>query len=440
MEFGGRYEVQEFLGQGGMGDVYSALDRRLGRLVALKVLRPGASQDQASLTRFLREARAVASLDHPSFVTVFDVADDPQQPFIVMELVQGESLETLLRRERTVRPERAAAIAADIADAIAIAHDAGIVHRDLKPSNVMITSSGTLKVLDFGIARAMAWTPLTSRKIIQGTVEYISPEQARGEPLDGRSDVYSLGVLLYEMLLGRPPFTNENPVALLYKHLEETPAAPHTIDPQIPLALSHIVMRSLAKAPSDRPSSATELRNSLRAGAEPTARSNPDPSGTRRTEPRHLGAPTAQLPRRRTRPFALSAAVLLTGLDLGLFVPSVMGGEEPKKQSKPAPPVLEAPVEVSLSSACSGFTSAEATITWSPSGSPDVDGYVVSRSTEGGAYEELPRVDGSAATGVVDEGLATGTNYHFKVQATAGDRSSEHSPAVAIGTPILCMW
>lgn len=437
--FGDRYEVRSVLGHGGMGDVYAVHDRKLDRLVALKALRSAPLPHSTALTRFLREARAVASLKHPGLVTVFDVADTADPPYIVMELVPGESLEALLRREGTVDPAKAATIAAEIADAIGAAHEAGVVHRDLKPSNVMVTPAGKVKVLDFGIANATAWTPLTSRKVVQGTVEYISPEQARGEDLDGRSDLYSLGVLLYEMLLGRPPFINENPVTLLYKHLEERPQDPSEIDPRVPKPLADLVLRTLEKSRELRPSSAAEMSKALRALDHPPT-SVRVPHGAPVTARTRTQASTARLPRARSRPLALITALAASALALGVFVPSVLGGEEKRRSPKPVPPALEAPSDLALSSACSGFTTAAATLTWSPSLSQGVDGYIVSRSTEGGPYEELAQIDGQAASGAVDDGLATGTNYHFKVQAVSGERRSGYSAIAAIGTPILCMW
>jgi len=192
----GRYEIRSLLGQGGMAEVYSALDRVLGRLVAVKVLRESLAEDRRAVARFRREARAVAALSHPGIVSIHDVGSDGATPFMVMELVSGEPLSQVIWREAPLSVERAAGIGEAVGEALAFAHDAGIVHRDVKPGNVMIRANGHVKVLDFGIARALAWTPVTEGGAVQGTAEYVSPEQISGLSLDGRSDVYSLGVVL----------------------------------------------------------------------------------------------------------------------------------------------------------------------------------------------------------------------------------------------------
>lgn len=420
-----------------MGDVYSALDRRLNRAVALKVLRTGAARDHETLARFRREARALASLDHRSFVTVFDVVDDEPDPFIVMELVEGESLEELLRRNHKIEPDRAVDIAIGIAEALLVAHEAGIVHRDLKPSNVMLARGGRIKVLDLGIASGAAWTPLTSRKVIQGTAGYISPEQARGEPLDGRSDIYSLGILLYEMLTGWPPFTGDSPVTILYKHLEQTPKEPRSINPQIPPALGALVMRSLQKSPADRFDSAKELCEALHE-----TRQMPEDLSIldlRVTAPLYPQQETARYRPVRKR-LGSVALVAVGALAMGFFAPAVFGREEPQPKKRAAKPEVQAPTGLALASKCEGFTTAAATLTWSPSNSQDIDSYVISRSTENQGYEDLSPIEDPGATAYTDDSLATGTTYHFKLRAVSGDRLSEYSEAVGIDTPVLCMW
>src|SRR6266540_5006027 len=202
----GRYLIVEPLGRGGMAAVYRGTDRVLGRTVAIKVLNPELAEDQRFVERFRHEARAAAALNHPGVVGVFDTGSDGDQHYIVMEHLEGRTLAEVLRDERLLPPERALSIAAEVAEALEAAHRAGLVHRDVKPSNVMIMPNGTVKVMDFGIARAAAGASFTQTGMVMGTATYFSPEQARSDPVDARSDIYSLGAVLYEMLTGRPPF------------------------------------------------------------------------------------------------------------------------------------------------------------------------------------------------------------------------------------------
>src|SRR5439155_3370304 len=225
------------LGQGGMADVYSALDRLLGRHVAIKLMRVGLASDPQAVARFGREARAVAALCHPNIVSVFDVGLEGNAPFIVMELVQGETLSELIWRQSPLAPERVAEIGEAVAQALAFAHDVGIVHRDVKPGNIMLAPAGVVKVLDFGIARAASWAPSTDPPSVQGTAEYLSPEQAQGNPIDGRSDIYSLGLVLYEMLAGQVPFVGDTPLAVIYKQIHEEPPALRSIRADVPPVL-----------------------------------------------------------------------------------------------------------------------------------------------------------------------------------------------------------
>ena len=224
--FGTRYRPERLIARGGMADVYEARDLLLDRLVALKVLFPELSTNPTFVERFRREAQSAAALSHPNIVSVYDWGPANSTYFIAMELVTGSTLADVIRESGVVAPGRAAVIGADVALALAFAHRHGVVHRDIKPSNVLLTEDGMVKVADFGIARAVTNDEdLTQTGAVLGTATYISPEQARGEDLDGRSDVYSLGIVMYEMLTGTAPFLAETPIAVAYKHVTERPAA-----------------------------------------------------------------------------------------------------------------------------------------------------------------------------------------------------------------------
>ncbi|SFU07855.1 serine/threonine protein kinase [Geodermatophilus amargosae] len=266
---GERYEIGGVLGRGGMAEVHRGRDLRLGREVAVKVLRSDLARDPSFQVRFRREAQAAASLNHPSIVAVYDTGEDRSPsgatPYIVMEYVEGDTLRDVLRREGVLRPEKAMTLAADICAALDFSHRNGIVHRDVKPGNVMITPQGTVKVMDFGIARAVSDSAatMTSTAAVIGTAQYLSPEQARGEAVDARSDVYSLGCLLYELVTGAPPFTGDSPVSVAYQHVREDPRLPSSVNPAIPPELDAIVMKAMSKNPANRYQSAAEMRNDL---------------------------------------------------------------------------------------------------------------------------------------------------------------------------------
>ncbi|MGH2677744.1 MAG: Stk1 family PASTA domain-containing Ser/Thr kinase [Actinomycetota bacterium] len=260
---GDRYEVEQLLGQGGMARVFRGTDRVLNRTVAVKVLSPQFASDEQFVARFRREAQAAAALNHPNIVSVYDTGDQGDVHYIVMEYVEGRTLRDVIRQEGPILPERASEIAQTVARALAAAHEAGLVHRDIKPGNIMLTRDGEVKVMDFGIARTSTGETLTQTAAILGTASYLSPEQAQGSTVDIRSDIYSLGCVLYEMLTGRPPFTGDSPVAIAYKHVREDPVHPSNLNPDVPPSLDAVVMKAMAKNPENRYQTADEFRQDL---------------------------------------------------------------------------------------------------------------------------------------------------------------------------------
>ncbi|ANW19184.1 protein kinase domain-containing protein [Streptomyces clavuligerus] len=262
----GRYRLTHRLGRGGMAEVFAAEDVRLGRTVAVKLLRADLAEDPVSKARFTREAQSVAGLNHHAIVAVYDSGEDVVNgqpvPYIVMELVEGRTIRDLLINADAPPPEQALIIVSGVLEALAYSHQHAIVHRDIKPANVIITHSGAVKVMDFGIARALhgASTTMTQTGMVMGTPQYLSPEQALGKAVDHRSDLYATGCLLYELLALRPPFTGETPLSVVYQHVQDIPVPPSQISDVVPPELDGLVMRSLAKDPDDRFQSAEEMR------------------------------------------------------------------------------------------------------------------------------------------------------------------------------------
>ncbi len=272
---GGRYQVGELLGYGGMAEVHRGRDLRLGRDVAIKMLRADLARDATFQMRFRREAQNAASLNHPAIVAVYDTGEEQAPtgetlPFIVMEFVNGRTLKEVLGAEGRLQPRRALEICADMCAALEFSHRHGIIHRDIKPGNVMLTQTGQVKVMDFGIARALASgaTTMTQTSAVIGTAQYLSPEQARGEAVDARSDVYAAGCVLFELLCGHPPFVGDSPVSVAYQHVREAPPTPSDLNPDVNPAVDAIVLKALSKNPLNRYQSAGEMRaDLLRAAA-----------------------------------------------------------------------------------------------------------------------------------------------------------------------------
>ncbi|MBO8192797.1 Stk1 family PASTA domain-containing Ser/Thr kinase [Streptomyces oryzae] len=290
---GGRYELGSVLGRGGMAEVYLAQDTRLGRTVAVKTLRVDLARDPSFQARFRREAQSAASLNHPAIVAVYDTGEDYVDgvsiPYIVMEYVDGSTLRELLHSGRKLLPERAMEMCVGILQALEYSHRNGIVHRDIKPANVMLTRTGQVKVMDFGIARAMgdSGMTMTQTAAVIGTAQYLSPEQAKGETVDSRSDLYSTGCLLYELLTVRPPFVGDSPVAVAYQHVREEPQPPSAFDPEISPAMDAIVMKALVKDPDYRYQSADEMRADIEAclDGQPVAATAMGPGGYPEDQP-----------------------------------------------------------------------------------------------------------------------------------------------------------
>src|SRR5205823_155499 len=264
-----RYELGDTLGYGGMSEVHHGHDVRLGREVAIKILRADLARDPQFQERFRREAQNAAALNHPAIVAVYDTGEANTEfgplPYIVMEYVSGRTLRDMVKTEGALSQKRAMEVMADVSAALDFSHRHGIVHRDVKPANVMITNQGAVKVMDFGIARAMhdGQAAMTQTAAVIGTAQYLSPEQARGEGVDARSDVYAAGCVVYELVTGEPPFTGDSPVAVAYQHVREDPKAPASVNPSVSPELDAIVLKALAKGPANRYQSAAEMRSDM---------------------------------------------------------------------------------------------------------------------------------------------------------------------------------
>ena len=268
--FNGRYEIGEMIGTGGMADVYIAEDSRLHRKVAVKILRSDLARDPAFIARFKKEALAAGGLTNAGIVAVYDSGEDHGESYIVMELVNGRTLRELLQGHESIPVKEAVDIVVEILEALDYSHSKGIIHRDIKPGNIMITKTGQVKVMDFGIARALddIGATMTNTWNVVGTAQYLSPEQATGEAADARSDIYSLGCLMYELLAGRPPFIGDTPVSIAFQHVSAPLIPPSEINPDIDVNLETIIKVALCKDPKDRYQDAnamlTDLRRAIR--------------------------------------------------------------------------------------------------------------------------------------------------------------------------------
>jgi hypothetical protein len=464
---GGRYELSALLGRGGMGEVYEAGDRLLGRRVAVKLLRGDLAGDPRLVSRFRREARTAASLSHPHVVAVHDFGIDGDRAYLVMELVEGRTLTEVIRAEAPLAPARAAGIAREMAEALAYAHARGVVHRDVAPGNVMTTTGGEVRVLDFGIARVDRQTPSVDATVplptagpapasAHGTVAYLAPEQARGEPADQRSDLYALGAVLYELLCGRPPFAGETAAVVAARQLHARPAPIREVRPDVPEALESIVLRCLAKDPGERHARAEDLAAELAAVAGDPARRPAvpvPPSSDRRARGGRVVTPvlaTASTlvvnraaPRRRGYArWGIGLGTVMIALALwfvALPVWHAMSAPPAVRVRVAAAPPLLAPIGVSSTGTCDGFWSTRIELAWTPA-QTRAQGYEIYRSdVSGGPYDLVQRVPSGAAASWVDRDLGVHSTYYYVVRAFDGTRRSPVTAELAASTPLVCL-
>ncbi|KLU61030.1 serine/threonine-protein kinase PrkC [Peptococcaceae bacterium CEB3] len=346
--FGGRYEVIERIGAGGMAIVYKAKDLLLNRIVTVKVLREQFLSDEDFVKRFRREAQSAASLSHPNIVSIYDVGKDGNIEYIVMEYVEGRDLKEIIREFAPLSPEQAINLTCQIGEAIRHAHQHHIIHRDIKPHNILVTAEGRAKVTDFGIARAVSAATVTHTGDIVGSVHYLSPEQAKGLPSDERSDLYSLGIILYELLTGKVPYDGETPIAIALKHLQEVPTRPSQLNPRVGPDLENVIMRAIAKSAEQRYATAgdfladlekvrsgkpvpkpeepldldaTQVHRGVMPLTETAGGMNSNPAEER---PRESAGPGTQRKKRRRWPWVVTAVVVLVLLGAGLWLRSYL--------------------------------------------------------------------------------------------------------------------
>ena len=432
-----RYRLRAVLGRGGMGEVYEAEDLRLHRLVAVKLLRDDLAGDRRLLERFRREARTAGSLTHPHIVAVHDVGEDGGLVYLVMELVRGRTLAEVIAEEAPLPPRRAARIAEQVAEALGFAHERGVVHRDVAPGNVMLTSTGEVKILDFGIARAdRTSTGSTAPPSVHGTVPYLAPELASGDPSDHRADLYALGAVLSELLTGAPPFGAHRA--------------------QIPSAIDPVVLRCLAPDPRLRFSSAGEVAAALRTAVGDTSRTallpaipaRPDPAPRRPATPVLASAETLPLgPGRgrgrrsgRGRRWAVASATVLAGLATWFVaLPVWQAMSDPAAPvSRPAPPALQAPTHLTSTGACDGWWSTRIELAWTPAGTDAASFEIYRADAPPGPYRLVQRVGGTV-TRWTDRNLGVGDRFTYLVRAVDGERRGPLTPALEGSTPSFCL-
>lgn len=423
----GRYRVDEPIGRGGMAMVYQGHDLKLGRTVAIKILDKDLSKDTAFRTRFRMEAQAASRMSHPSIVRVYDageeMGDGSVTPFIVMELVKGKTLKEVIAE---APPSTADAVhyTSALLEALEYSHRAGVIHRDIKPGNIMVTGDGRIKVMDFGIARAVSDSSSTVAETtaIIGTAAYFSPEQAKGEPVDARTDLYSTGVVLYEMLAGRQPFRGDTPVAVAYQHVSETPQAPSKLNPQVPRALDAVALRALAKDPFSRFPDAATFRTALSGatdGREPSKRqldqltndlygANPKAAADTARSLRQLSTDTTMTRTQQGPPVALIwgsvavVSVLLISILIWAF--SLRGTTDAAPESARVVPDV---VNIEFEKASGLITDKELTVTRGPDeASAEVAAGNVIRTDPAAGQTLAP---GDPVTVIVSSGAATAT-------------------------------
>lgn len=446
---GGRYELGELLGRGGMAEVRKGTDTRLGRVVAVKRLRTDLASDATFQHRFRREAQSSASLNHPAIVAVYDTGEEPgsdgvPQPYIVMEYVAGRTLRDILREGRKILPERALEITSGVLSALDYSHRAGIIHRDIKPANVMLTPSGDVKVMDFGIARAIsdASSTMTQTAAVVGTAQYLSPEQARGETVDSRSDVYSTGCLLYELLTGRPPFVGDSPVAVAYQHVREPAQPASAFDPDVPPELDAIVMKALTKRVEERYQSAAAMRADIErylaghavqappvAAAAPTAVVAAAPAAYAGTTGSHtaVGLPVVpeEEPRRRGAWWLWGLLVVLLAFLIAWGLPQLLKEDAPKQAEVPGVVrLMQAAAERTLRA--EGFEPAVTT----EASRTVAKGRVVSQDPTGGTLWDL----GATVNLVVSAGPPTATVPDVTDQPVADARRTLEAAGFEVAT------
>ncbi|GAB3228732.1 Stk1 family PASTA domain-containing Ser/Thr kinase [Glycomyces halotolerans] len=387
---GGRYEIGEVIGYGGMAEVHRGRDLRLGRDVAVKLLRADLSRDESFLVRFRREAQNSASLNHPNIVAVFDTGEEHGIPYMVMEYVNGQTLKEVLQAEGRFDYVAACEIVADMCSALDFSHKHHIIHRDVKPGNVMLSDTSQVKVMDFGIARALAsgQATMTQTSAVIGTAQYLSPEQARGETVDARSDVYAVGCVLYELLVGHPPFTGDNPVSVAYQHVREEARPPSELNPAVPAGVDAVVMKALAKNPDNRYRSAGEMREDLVRAARGEAVAAPMVMGAdARTQViAGAGATDPIVPieteQDRKRPWLIALGVIAALALVGLAAWGIMRAVE--EATVPVPSVID--MERSQAEQTLTEAGLEYEVIEEPAATPDAEGigFVTSQTPEAG--------------------------------------------------------